>query len=245
MDRPHYLEQALASWAGVRGLNRWHVVFRVEPGQVTPFVVDQIKEFVVSTGLTDYEIIVNPTRLGVLHHPWVGFEHLFVNYDFVVRAEDDLLVSEDILEFFEWASVTYLGHPGVTTVVAYTDEEGLDYGVRKACWFSPLVWGVWRQTWADVLRDTWDHDYSTNNGVPGVNSGWDWQIARIYTSAGLTSVFPTSSRVDNIGVHGVHSTIETYARSPSFVMSRPQGAYTEQGGPYPVGWFVQANLTAS
>ena len=227
-DRPQYLAPVLDSWSDVRGLDRWRMVFRIEPSEVTDVMVRLVEQFIERTGLTDYEIIVNPQRYGVLHHPWVGFDDLFATcgFDFVVRAEDDLLVSTDILEYFEWASEFFAVDPRVAVIHGHTWYQGPDDTVMVTEHFSPLVWGTWRPVWDQTIRDTWDHDYSTFTGQPGHEAGWDWNLnKRILPTNGLKCAWPTASRVDHIGVVGTHGTPENFVRSESFQAQRPVTRY--------------------
>ena len=155
----------------------------------------------------------------MLHNPWVGFERLFMaqNYDFVVRTEDDLVVSADILEYFDWASCKFQNNPRVATVNAFCYNDGPSDEVALAERFSPLVWGTWSDRWEGLLGPTWDHDYSTYNGEPGNQAGWDWNInTRLFPQHRLLGCFPLASRVHNIGVHGTHSQPPNYRTATSF-----------------------------
>lgn len=223
-DRPEYLIETLASWQKVRGFKDWPLFVRIEPSNRQ----DEILGILAELEHPDLHVNINPTIYGVLHHPWVAFEELFHRYDFVVRLEDDLIVSEDILEYFEWASTVYESHPRVAAVIGYTKEEGPDDGVILRPDFSPWVWGTWRDRWNKLIGPTWDHDYSTYNGHPGNQSGWDWNLnTRIFPDYGLVAAFPTSSRVQNIGVFGVHGTLENFDTSPSFRPHREPVEYKE------------------
>lgn len=162
-DRPQYLIETLKSLRAVRGFTEWPLYVKIEPSHMQEALLDIVREL----EHPDIHVNVNPQRYGVLHHPWVGFEQLFSRYDFVVRLEDDLPVSSDLLEYFEWASEVYEFHPRVATVLGYTEEDGSDDGVRLSAEFCPWVWGTWRDRWKSVIGPTWDHDYSTYNGYPG------------------------------------------------------------------------------
>jgi hypothetical protein len=217
-DRPHLLDRTLESWDSVRGIKDWAFVFRIEPSHHTEENKRLVREFVSRNELPYHEMIVNPHVHGVLHHPWVGFTELFRDFNFVVRSEDDLCVSDDILEYLTWAELTFRARPEVATIHAYTDADGHSpSAVNVLPEFNPWVWGTWRDRWNDVIGPTWDHDYSTFNGSPGNQSGWDWNLnTRIFPARGLHGVVPRMSRVDNIGVQGTHSTPENFRTAPSF-----------------------------
>lgn len=220
MDRPDYLKRTLDSWLLVPELHDWHVVFRIEPSSIQTTIVRMIKDFAIEAGLKGFEIVLNQELLGVLHHPWVGFEELFLDYEFVVRTEDDLMVSTDVLRFFEWADDAYALDPAVGAVNAFTDASrgAPGAGTEIVGVFKPWVWGTWRHMWASLIGPTWDHDYTTGEGD---RRGWDWNLhLRVFPEHNLKVLRPRCSRVKNIGEWGVHGTPENLLRAPSFVQVR-------------------------
>lgn len=213
------------SWRKVRGFYDWDVVVRIEP---TPFA-EELASICYELENPRLKVTVNPQIYGVLHHPWVGFEELFVGYDFVVRGEDDLPVSSDILEYFEWAAEKYRHDPEIATVIGFSMTHGDPSEVERRQSFSPWVWGTWHDRWKNVIGPTWDHDYSTNNGTPYAEAGWDWNLdKRVLPAHGLKSIYPLASRVQNIGVFGVHGTIHNFVQSESFELERDSSNYYER-----------------
>lgn len=221
-DRPNYFKETLESWSKVRGFYDWHVVFRFEPTHFT----DEMIQAVEALEHPNVQIIRNERIYGVLHHPWVGFNDLFQNYDFVVRGEDDLPVSSDILEYFEWAAEEYRGDKEVATVIGYSKVDGPEDEVFRQESFSPWVWGTWVDRWESIIRDTWDHDYSTGGGN---YAGWDWNLdLRIFPQHGLKAVYPRRSRVQNIGRIGVHAQWDDFPQATSFELEREPVEYVER-----------------
>lgn len=217
-NRPQYFKKVLASWKNVRGIEDWDIFVQIEPNAFAD--EQELEVYLAFRDHPSVEVLVNPQIYGVLHNPWVGFERLFMqkNYSFVLRAEDDLVVSADILEYFNWASEKFQNNTKVAAIIGYTDECGSDpSAARMTEGFGPWVWGTWDDRWEGLLGPTWDHDYSTYNGEPGNQAGWDWNInTRIYPQHHLRSVVPTLSRVHNIGVSGVHAIPSEYHTSLSF-----------------------------
>lgn len=228
-DRLRYLQNTLFSWETVRGLDDWHVVFRVEPSDITEHVVDEFRLFAEKMNLQDYEIIVNSTKLGVLLHPFVAFDSLFAEgYDFVARVEDDVIVSDDILEYFDSMAKSYRDDPKVATVCAFTETQGYEDAVYTDSYFDPLNWGTWSDRWEGLIRDTWDWNYSTFNDFFGNEAGWDWNLrSRIIPQNNLVSVFPVQSRSKHIGVEGTHGTAENFKEHKTFYEDIRPTAYIE------------------
>jgi hypothetical protein len=226
-NRPQYLKEALSSWQKVRDLEDWDIYVQIEPNDFAEEQANMVR--VAFQDHPSVEVLINPQVYGVLHNPWVGFERLFMakNYDFVVRTEDDLVVSADILEYFGWAAEEFQNNSQVATVNGFTYRDGPSDEVALVPLFSPLVWGTWQDRWEGFLGPTWDHDYSTFNGEPGNQSGWDWNInTRLFPQHQLLACFPLASRVHNIGIHGVHSLPENYSTSESFIPDHGRLKYT-------------------
>ena len=216
-DRPEYLRQTLQSWENVRGIQDWHVVFRIEPSPRQQDIEVLFRLFAETMMLPSFEILINETKLGVLEHPYVGFSELFQRFNFVVRAEDDLLVSDDILEYFTYAAETYEHDIDIATVNAFSKISGEDHRLFRQQRFNPWIWGTWKHIWDRLLEPTWDHDYSTFNGVPGVESGWDWNIdTRLLAKNGYSAIYPENSRVQNIGLWGIHGTPDNLLTAESY-----------------------------
>lgn len=191
-NRPDYLAETLKSWSKVRGIGRYPLVFHVEP------VNHQVQEMCrnVQFGKSN-ETIVNPQVYGALGNPWHAYETAFQYDDFAVVAEDDSIVSTDVMEYFEWCRNQYADDLSVLAVCAFwgSDPVGPVDGVHRRSWFAPTIWGTWADRWKE-LRESWDFDYRYK--------GWDWNINE-RVLGDRTCVFPAWSRSQHIGKHnGTH-----------------------------------------
>jgi hypothetical protein len=234
-DRPQYLAPVLDSWSGVRGLHDWHLRVAVEPSSARDAVVELVDAFVRRTGHPDTEVVLNPERLGVLENPYVHLDALFAaDHGFVVRTEDDLVVSDDVLELFAQVAGTYADDPSVATAHAFSrDAPGPESPgpevLARTSEFCPWVWGTWRDRWLNLIGPTWDRDYSTYNGSPGFETGWDWNLnTRVFPTYGLHAVAPAVSRVRNIGKVGEHGTPDDLVPAPTFVAHQPPQRFRER-----------------
>lgn len=209
--RPVYLRQVLDSWSRARGVDRVRFTFHVEPSDRKVQVLDAIKR----SGLANVEVVANRERLGVLTNPWSALDQAFQRgAGFAVLAEDDLLVSTDVVEFLEWAAAEFEQDRETLVVSAHSTLGGIPTGdVVKDQAFAGQVWGTWADRWTSALSPTWDHDYST--GVNGEQAGWDWNIGlRVIPAAGAAQVRPVVSRSQHIGrLDGAHMVPEQFDQS--------------------------------
>ena len=216
-DRPQYLEQTLDSWRHVRSAEDWVFGFAVEPGPHLRACVDLIERWSDNRKTC---VLFNPTRFGVLRNPFMSFNFFFEQYQFVVLSEEDVEVSNDILEFFSCMSDRFRDDQEVLAVCAenWCAPGNTHDAVFLDPRFCPLVWGTWRDRWEKTLRDTWDLDYSSGN-ADGSHAGWDWNINRIIKREGFKVAAPGVARSLHIGRHGVHMLEQDFAasQSPTYV----------------------------
>jgi hypothetical protein len=225
-NRPGYLAESIRSWNFARNLTNWNTTFYIEPSELFEHVADA-----ALTLETDVTIVANEEKFGVLVNPWQAIDHAFTSgADFVVLAEDDVAVSQDVLEFFEWTAEEYATARNVLCVNAFSaDGTGLANELTQDTAFSPLIWGVWKDRWETHLRDTWDKDYSSGN-LDGSEAGWDWNINRILNDKNMSVIKPRLSRSDHLGEFGgTHMTPDLYdsSRGAGFEQIRGRQRYKE------------------
>jgi hypothetical protein len=216
-DRFVYLKETLDSWSNVRGIEKWDIYFKVEPSDHFDTINDIIKNFEDKID-SSVNIILNNKVLKCAANTWFAFDDLFQKYDFVILAEDDIIVSKDILEYFDYLEEKYRDVKDVSIISANTKWNTSDSEkIIKEQAFNGLVWGTWREDWENYFKDTWDFNYST--GLGGTSSGWDWNITlRVLPTNNLFSIHPYVSRSQHIGINGLHCTPEIFdqTQSPSF-----------------------------
>jgi hypothetical protein len=205
-NRVQYMRDVLESWSRAYGISDCDLVFWCEPG--CPDMVDLIKARAPGRSV---RVEVNRRVMGALRNPHQALSDGFDRDDFVLLAEDDSIVSRDVLEYVQWARDMYRHDLNVLAVCTFHDCAEPDDGVVLSESFSPTVWGTWLSRWPE-LDETWDHDYST--GVNGRQAGWDWNI-NLRVRGGRRFVMPTRSRSQHIGRHGTHMTEQDFERLQS------------------------------
>ena len=212
-NRPHYLKETLDSW--YRTSRSLPVMFQVEPDY--PPVIDICQE----AKFEDVQVIVNDMRLGALLNPRAAMNSAFFRgFDFVILAEDDTVVSPDVIEYFMFAAEKYKDDPDIPLVCTFTHDPkgGIDKVFRQH-WFGSPVWGTWRKHW----------EYIEPNWSPHYGPAWDKQLVDL-VSGERWAIFPAISRSQLIGKYdGTHLPPEQFEelRARTFYMGRAPSEYRE------------------
>jgi hypothetical protein len=232
--RPQYTRKVLESWSRVRGIESVPITIFLEPSDRQDQMLDVIKR-AQNEGVLNLDVQVNERVLGVDVNIAVGAETLFhedPELDYLMFSEDDLVVSDDALEYFLWADEQFRDRKDVLIVNAHTDDgarEGADpseviLSQRFRCW----VWATWRDRWSGTLLPTWDYDTRTSE-YPGDPCDWAWNLdLRVIPRGGHRTVLPLASRSQNIGKwEGVHADPGLFAGTlnPSFRAERGMVEY--------------------
>lgn len=218
--RPQYLRRTLASWARVDGVHDVAAfTICLDPSDRTTAMLQVVHE-AQDAGMP-VTAHVNPVHLGVSINPVESGTAILKEYedvDYLVLAEEDLVVADDVLRYLTWADETFRGNPEVLIACAHSpdnptadaDPAAVVLQRRFRCW----IWGTWRDRWFGTLEPTWDRAYYTGNQETGQQAGFDWHLdlrvirgkdphtkGRQYLCA-----LPLASRSQNIGrFEGVHA----------------------------------------
>ena len=216
--RPHYLRPVLESWAAADGIGDVECLM-IALGRTDRYEqqLDLIEEMRPKFGCP-LVVAEQSERAHAAPGPPTAIAEaitaLFADpaIDFVVAGEEDVAVSSDVLAYMAWARGKFAGDPSVLIACAHNqsgsgwddpaaDDTAADQrDVRLVPYFSPWVWGTWRDRWQQVLEPAWDWDVTS--GGP-VTSGYDWNIQlRIIPSGPFTCVVPDAARSQNIGQFG-------------------------------------------
>lgn len=228
-QREKYLKKALESWSKVHGIASAQLIFCVEPAPAFPlsdFTSWTAKAFPGSV------VVANPSVFGIVKNTKQAFESAFyLGARLAVLAEEDLVVSADVLSYLHWAMVEYERDQSVAAICAHVKESQLK-DPSLACrvpWFNPLVCATWKDRWESLMAPGWK---AWQDGVPD-NTAWDHNLRQLLGAAAKTCVFPVQSRVLHIGeistTYGASLSEYMYRDSVSgcFAPDHPSGAYRE------------------
>lgn len=209
-DRPHYMRRVLESWGAVRGIGDALLMFQAEP---CPPMLELIRE----VSFAETIIRVNGARAGCEANTGQAIAAGFAGTArFVIHAEDDILVSEDILEYMAWAGGEYEADERVFGVCSHQDRPPGDLAmVCRVDWFYPWAWGTWRDRW-DQVAATWP-------ARPGVGS-WDYYLLEQMRRRGQVVIQPAATRCESIGDYGTY-------QHESMQVLRDRQQFTPRVGP--------------
>lgn len=200
-QRRAYMDHTMDSWSRVRGIDKAGMFFCLE--HYLPFRKGQAQAAVLEREFLGFEgeaarmfpqarVVRNSTRLGCLLNTRRAMQYALGQSEFGVLAEEDIEVSDDILEYFAWAAERYEKDTTVLAVCAHSlTSSGGAGDVTLAPWFTPLVWGTWRSRWPQ-LDAVW-------KPVQGYPEGWDYNI-RMLTGRMVQCVYPAQSRSQHFGM---------------------------------------------
>lgn len=185
--RPRYLRRTVESWAKCSGEARY--LFSLEPPPREFGIGDFIQW--AHNGLGEVEVIARPQKLGCNANTYQAMRDGFRKSDFVVLAEEDIEVANDTVAYFNWASEAYRDDPQVLAVCAHVkkSDHGTEDGVFRAPWFSPLVWGTWKDRWEALLEPGWQTWADS----------WDALVRTVNAERSTNCVFPQLSRSLHFG----------------------------------------------
>ena len=231
-DRPQFLSESLGSWLKTNLSLVTSVQFFIEPTDKLAEIHSVIDTFEAACPVPVIRH-VNPEKYGVLRNPWELFRNLFdwQLATFAILGEDDFLVSQDALDFFEVARNQAQERTMAVCLKNVGKESDSDpSGFVRVNHFDGNIWGLSAENWRKYLKDTWDFDYSSGK-ADETPSGWDWNIGlRVIPKNDLHCIVPTASRSFHIGTIGVHCTEGDYKNTTAynFVREKYEGAYHEK-----------------
>jgi len=225
-DREDYFKQVLESWSEVRNIENYNFVFKIEISEKLNKILDIIESFKNKTSSL-IGIIVNDPKsgVGVNHYEalYLCFEEL--NSDLVIMAEDDVIVSEDILEYFDYVFKKYKNDEEILTVCShrYVETNSQELLIKEQS-FDPWIWGTWKTKWKKYLKNDWDLEkFSLEGRLVG---GFDYHIVyKILPKYNLKSIFPSTTRSKHIGVEGTYATADYYFDNPYFIKKQPKNFF--------------------
>ncbi len=225
--RQKYLREALGTWGRARGIGDWHLLFALEPCR-RHFPVAEFTQW-AGRSFASAEVVVADKHHGCLRNTRRAMRLAFAaGAEFAILAEEDVRVSDDVLEYFTWARDVHGADEKMTTVCAHSlrTDAGGEADVVRSSWFNPIVWGTWKDRWEDFIDPGW-------GPWEGNSESWDNNLRMQVAAVGRQGIFPVRSRSLHIGqtstLTGAPLSEFFYkgALSSSFAAHRPPQQYRE------------------
>lgn len=202
-QRRAYLDRALRSWKQARGIEYASMALSLEhylpfrKGEAEPAARErEFDGFEAQLGqlFPQAQVSRNSTRLHILGNTRKAMDLGFATgASFVICAEEDIEVSDDVLEYFAWARDRYRRDGNVLAVCAHSvASQATAADVVRVPWFTPLVWGTWHDRWAQLMVPAW----RPPDGLP---QGWDYCIRKLVEARGMSCIYPALSRAQHFG----------------------------------------------
>jgi len=191
-NRPEYLRKVLGALSRCIGIERYHLIACVEPGNAEVLALARGVGFTRST-----RVVENEKLLSCPVNVYQALSLAFLETDYNIHLEDDILLARDALLYFEHCGRAFRDDASVFTVTAYNNQKPPEpeWGrTARRAWFTPWSWATWRDRFEE-MRPLWDFDYSHGN--------WDNNL-NTRVRGERVEIFPILARAQNIGVEGVH-----------------------------------------
>ncbi len=220
----------------MRGVQDALLLFCLEPPERN-FPVQEFTSW-ASESFAHVVVEASTRHLGCAENTRHAMQRAFdLGAEFAVLAEEDLVVSTDVLEYFAWARDTYRSDGRVKAACAHALRcaPAVSPGLAVLVpWFNPLAWGTWKDRW-EGLHVGWALDpqsrLSTNP------EGWDHHLRQRLQADELLSVFPGRSRSQHIGED---STLTGYPLSQYFFKGSVSTCFAPD---YPLQAFTEVPRT--
>ncbi len=188
-NRPECTKQMLEHLLKCRGIEKYTLLCGVEPE--FPEVIEEIEKYPLKKIIN-----VNQRLLGCWSNKKSILTKGFLLSDYLIHIEDDIILAEDALEYFEWCK----NQKDIASVTAFSLEKrflnnpSLDrIGFSKL--YSPIAWATWKSEF--VKLENW------NGSDRHLQNLW---IDRLHLT-------PEVSRAKHIGVGiGIRSSQELFTK---------------------------------
>ena len=199
-NRPEYSQRSIAAIFGAKGFapDKYRIFCAIDchaDGSFNQEVYNIYQFFGVIPDVAEQKRGCNYNVRRALELAWED------NPDFVLMIEDDIIISDDALQYIEWAAEKYKDDYSVHTIGlwGHDNQPSLpispkDYGkVMRQNYFTCWGWGTWRDRWGEMFA-TW------TTGSDHRDTSWDVVISKHLGE--MDEILPVISRAYNCGEHG-------------------------------------------
>lgn len=173
------------SWVRVRGIKDWKVMCIIPEGS------DPELDYQARMHFRNVFVYYEPSLPKGTLEPRTLDMLLKEPNSFVACANYWSVVTNDILEYFQWCDKVGRTKEGCVAVTSYVKEDyGQPEDVEFKQEFFPFVWGTWSDRWNNYVGSRWNpiSEYPLNSGLS------DGGINRMLKKTGNTVIGPKYGR---------------------------------------------------
>ena len=205
--RPEYAKQCLESLMRCEGVNRWRIFVGINPYADSPEITEQLE--CLSRKILEVSnrpvVTVRKEDVGCNTNVKLLHDDAFLEHDFVLHLDDDVLLAPDALRFCDWA-IPFGEDPEFCTVSCWRlntgwmpgdgiKPEGEDGRISRNVQFMVYAWGCWKNRWPR-FRSKWPEAY-----FPEGPDSYDFHVDQGELRTGF-QILPYISRAICIGKDG-------------------------------------------
>lgn len=228
-NRPEHLKKTIAALQAnhLAGDTDIFVVSDGSKDECTKMRVNEIREYVDSIeGFHAVNRIYHKNNVGVVRSVQIAEQLILTDYDRLITLEDDIVTSENFLDFINAGLDYYEDSDLAFTVAGYCPPikipQGYKFDSWNSPWHSPWGYGIWKKKYdaidigfnplqkikqikskysflkkyGDFFIETLDRD------ARGLMVAGDARLAGQMLLKGAYTVIPSKSKVRNIGMDG-------------------------------------------
>jgi GR25 family glycosyltransferase involved in LPS biosynthesis len=199
-NRPEYSQRSLAAIFGAKGFTpeKYRIFCALDcyaDGSFNQNVYNIYQFFGVIPDVAEQKRGCNYNVKKALELAWED------NPDFVLMIEDDIIISDDALQYIEWAAEKYKNDYSVHTIGLWGHDKQpslpvsqKEHGkVMRQNYFTCWGWGTWKDRWEEMLA-TW------TTGDDSHETSWDVIVSSHLGE--MDEILPVVSRAYNCGEYG-------------------------------------------
>lgn len=192
-DRPMYTDMCLRHLSLCKGISEYSIICYVEPSET-----DVSSILYLYKRLLNLTIVENKERRFNSKNVYAAMKHGFEEANYIIHIEDDIILSKDALQFFEWCRDKRDDNIiNVCSYVRRTHEEDCHiwssyHEINKRRWFVPWGWATWKDVFDKMTElNVWDDNPGFDNNINNIMRGYE--------------IYPHVSRSQNVGgLRGFH-----------------------------------------
>jgi len=205
-NRPDHLRKCLEAVKR----NKKIPTFIFLDGNYTRDVYKVAESFKRGYGYKEYcfvTIVLRCFRLGCAKSIYSGIDHVLKRHDSCIILEDDIIVSDNFIDYMLKGLGVYKDKQDVGSLTGYTLIKNKEiYASKRGCAWG---WATWKDRWESFNRnieplDNWGDDILPilDRALKGTVDTWDAQFSLYHLVNNLKCIHPPESLVKNIGTDG-------------------------------------------